>query len=114
MTTIVISRDNKNSYRYLTCMGHAGYGRRRLFGYEPDILCAAVSALVEGTLNSLEELGHEELEVSSNEETGFIRCKFPEQMHENSVFLIDSLIFNLENLSREYGQQYLQVHFEEV
>ena len=28
--------------------------------------------------------------------------------------LIDSMVFSLENLSREYGRKYLQVKFEEV
>ncbi len=95
-------------------MGHAGYARRRLFGESPDILCAAISALVIGTLNSLEELAGEKLAVTQNEATGFIRCDFGGPLQEKSSFLMDSLVFSLENLSKEYGRQYLQVKFEEV
>jgi uncharacterized protein YsxB (DUF464 family) len=95
-------------------MGHAGYAKRKLFGTEPDILCAAISALVIGTMNSLKELAGESLDVNMNEQTGFIKCDFTEALHEKSVFLMDSMVFSLENLSREYGEKYLQVKFEEV
>jgi hypothetical protein len=114
MTTIVIRKDNKKTYRGFTCMGHAGYAKRRLFGKEPDILCAAISALIISTMNSLEELAGESLNVTSNEETGFIKCDFENELHDNSVFLMDSLVFSLQNLSKEYGEKYLQVKFEEV
>ena len=95
-------------------MGHAGYAKRRLFGTEPDILCAAISALVISAMNSLEELAGEKLAVVQDEATGFIRCDFDGPLQEKSVFLMDSLVFSLENLSREYGEQYLQIKIEEV
>ncbi len=91
-------------------MGHAGYARKG----QPDILCAAISALVIGTVNSLEELAGEKLTLASDEPTGYIRCDFQGILQEKSGFLVDSMIFNLENLSREYGEKYLQVKFEEV
>ena len=114
MTTIIIRKDNKNSYRGFTCMGHAGYAKKKLFGKSPDILCAAISVLVISTMNSLEELAGEKLTVVSNEETGFIKCNFDSVLQERSVFLIDSMVFSLQNLSKGYGEQYLQVKFEEV
>ena len=95
-------------------MGHARYAKKRLFGNSPDILCAAISALVIGTVSSLEDLAGEKLTVTSNEETGFIKCDFGGPLQEKSIFLLDSMVFNLKNLSKEYGEQYLQVKFEEV
>ena len=91
-------------------MGHAGYAKKN----QPDVLCAAISALVIGTINSLDELAGERMNVSTNEDTGFIRCDFQDILHEKSSFLVDSMVFSLENLSREYGEKYLQVKFEEV
>lgn len=91
-------------------MGHAGYAKRG----KPDILCAAISALIIGTVNSLEELAGESLVVTENEETGFLKCDFEDILQEKSSFLMDSMVFCLENLSREYGGKYLQVKFEEV
>ena len=113
MTTIII-RKKDNTYSGFTCMGHAGYAKKRLFGHEPDILCAAISALVIGTMNSLKELAGEQLTANFNEETGFIKCDFESVLQDKSVFLMDSLVFTLQNLSKEYGEQYLQVNFEEV
>ena len=114
MTTITIRKDENNAYRGFICMGHAEYAKKHIFFREPDILCSAISVLVIGTINSLEELAGEKLTVSTNEETGFIKCDFESELQEKSVFLMDSMVFSLENLSREYGEQYLQVKFEEV
>ena len=91
-------------------MGHAGYAKKN----QPDVLCAAISALVIGTINSLEELAGEQMNVSTDEESGFIRCDFQDILQEKSSFLVDSMVFSLQNLSREYGEKYLQVKFEEV
>ena len=91
-------------------MGHAEYAKRG----RPDVLCAAISALTIGTVNSLEELAGERIAVTADESTGFLKCDFEGILQEKSGFLMDSMIFNLENLSREYGEKYLQVKFEEV
>ena len=110
MTRVVIQRDRTNAYRGFYCTGHAGYAKPG----QPDILCAAISALVIGTINSLEELAGERLSVDTDEDTGFIRCDFLDILQEKSSFLIDSMVFSLENMSREYGKKYLQVKIEEV
>ena len=114
MTTIVIRKDNQNSYQGFTCMGHAGYAKRRLFHREPDILCAAVSALTISLMNALQELADEKLKVTQNEETGFINCVFDGKLQEKSVFLMDSYVFSMKNLSSQYGEKYLTVKIEEV
>lgn len=110
MTTVVICKDQNGSYRGFYCMGHAEYARKG----QPDILCAAISALTIGTVNSLEELAGERLKTVQNEESGFLRCDFESTLQEKSSFLMDSMVFSLENISREYGGKYLQVKFEEV
>ena len=110
MTTVTIQRDHNQTYKGFTCIGHADYARKK----QPDILCAAISALVIGTINSLEELAGEKMVVATDEATGFIRCDFQGALQEKSSFLVDSMVFNLEGLSREYGEKYLQVKFEEV
>lgn len=91
-------------------MGHAGYAKRG----QPDIVCAAISVLTIGTVNSLQELAGEKLQIMADESTGFFRCDFESVLQEKSGFLLDSMIFSLENISREYGRKYLQVQFEEV
>ena len=91
-------------------MGHAEYAKKN----QPDILCSAISAIVIGTINALEELAGEKLTVTSEQKTGFIKCDFESILQEKSIFLLDSMVFTLQNLSKEYGAKYLQVKFEEV
>ena len=91
-------------------MGHAEYAKKG----KPDVLCAAISALTIGTVNSLEELAGEKLKTIQNEEAGFLRCDFESILQEKSSFLMDAMVFSLENISREYGDRYLQIKFEEV
>ncbi len=114
MTTIVIRKDSQNNYRGFYCMGHAGYAKKRLFAKSEDILCAAISVTVLNTVNSLTELAGEKLKIVENESTGFLKCDILEDLQERSVFLLDSMVFGLQNLQKEYGDQFLQVNFEEV
>lgn len=121
MTTIVIQKDSNNAYRSFYCMGHAQYAKKKPFWKKNsnnilggDILCAAISILVIGTINSLEELAGEKLKLTDNEEDGFIKCDFCGPLQEKSVFLMDSMVYSLEHLSQKYGEQYLQIRFEEV
>ena len=67
MTTVVICKDKDGLYKGFYCMGHALFAEEG----EPDILCAAVSALTIATINGLEELAGETFESVTNEETGF-------------------------------------------
>lgn len=116
MTTVIVYKNSSN-YKGFVCMGHAGYAKKRWFGgHEPDILCASVSTLVINTLNSMEEFTGEaeNMSLTTNEETGFIKCDFKDSLNEKSVLLLDAMIFGLQKLSEEYGTEYLQVKFEEV
>ena len=114
MTTVIIRKNSAGAYLGFTCMGHAGYAKRHLTYQEPDILCAAISAWTIGTINALQELAGEKLSVQTEETTGFLKCDVEGSLQEKSIFLLDTMVFSLENISREYGKQYLQVKFEEV
>ena len=113
MTTVTFYRKN-GIYKGFICFGHADYAKKHFFHKEPDILCSAISTLVFHTINSLQELAGEKLAIDTQEETGFVKCDFVSELQEKSIFLVDSFIFSLENIAREYGEQYLQVKFEEV
>ena len=110
MTTIIILKNGTGMYKGFTCFGHAGYASKG----KPDVLCSAISTLVINTINCLEELAGEQFSIATNEENGFIKCDFDMTLQEKSVFLLDSMIYGLQNLSMEYGEKYLLVKFEEV
>ena len=52
----------------------------------------------------MEELAGEKLNISQDEKTGFLKCDFESTLQEKSNFLMDSMTFSLENISREYGR----------
>ncbi len=115
MTTIIIRKNHEGVYRGFYCMGHADYAKKRFFGKEPDILCAAISMSVQSTVMALEEMVGEKFQLTQNEETGFLKCDFEaEVLQEKTVFLMDFLVYSLQKLSSQYGEQYLQVKIEEV
>ncbi|MBQ8822834.1 MAG: ribosomal-processing cysteine protease Prp [Lachnospiraceae bacterium] len=110
MTTITICKTAAGTYAGFHAFGHAEYVKRG----KPDILCSAISALVVNTINCMEELYGEKMKVATNEETGFIKCDFEGSLQKESIVLMDSMVFGLENLSKTYGKKFLQVKFEEV
>ncbi len=109
MTKIVICKDRNGAYRQLSCLGHAGFA-----SYGNDVVCASISVLVINTINALEQLAGEVFETFVNEEDGTICCDFTSPLQERSIFLLDTLVFGLQNIQKEYGKKYLQVKFEEV
>ncbi len=109
MTTVVFEKTPEGRYLSFTCMGHAGTAARG-----KDLLCCAISTLVTHTINGLSELACEEIKVTENEETGFIRCELLSEIGEASVLLLDALKLSLEELSGQYGTKYLQVRQEVV
>ncbi|MDO4513268.1 MAG: ribosomal-processing cysteine protease Prp [Lachnospiraceae bacterium] len=113
MTTVTLIRD-ANHYKEFYCFGHARKHHFWLTKDTQDIICASISVLVINTINSLEELAKEELSVTTNEETGFIRCVFEKEPSGEGDLLMDSLVLGLKSISKQYGENYLQVKFEEV
>lgn len=117
MTTVIIYHNSNKEYTGFTCMGHAGYAKKSIFGKQPDILCSAISTLTINTINSLEQLTNEKdnMKITTNEATGFIKCDFQQSVTKpESKVLLDAMVLGLTELSKEYGTKYLQVNFEEV
>ena len=91
MTTIIIRKNHEGIYRGFYCMGHAEYAKKRLFGKEPDILCAAISVTrTEYDQWRWTRLIGEKMQLTQNEETGFIKCDFENSIpQDKTVFLMD-------------------------
>ena len=110
MTTIVIEKSQDGSYRGFTCMGHAGYAKKG----SPDILCSAISALSISTVNGLEKAAGQKLDLSTNDETGFIRCIIKDAPGEGARCLMAAFEDSVVELSKQYGEKFLQIQFKEV
>lgn len=110
MTQITFHKTRAGEYRGFTCDGHAGYA-----AYGEDIVCAAISVLVINTINSLDEITEENMDVTINEDDGRIRCFFTDQpLKETSKVLVDSLVLGLTHIEKQYGKKHCKLHFKEV
>ena len=113
MTTIVIEKSKAGEYKGFICKGHAGYAMKG-----GDIVCASISVLVINTINSMEKLAKEDMNVAADEKAGLIRCKFNGALSEKGKLLMDSMVLGLSGIAEEYGRKrgkkYLVLNFEEV
>ena len=110
MTEVRIYKTKSGEYRKFICDGHAGYAE-----YGNDIVCAAISALVINTVNSLEEIAKEPIQVEADETAGRISCSFLKQpLQEASVVLMNSLTLGLSHIAAQYGKKHCKLTFEEV
>ena len=109
MTTIVIYRSRKGSYKGFCCMGHAEYD---VSG--KDIICSAVSALVINTINSVEQFTTDKFTLDTDHEEGLIRFTLEEDYSQSSLLLLRSLVLGLQGIQQNYGTEYIMLKFKEV
>ncbi len=110
MTKVQIFITRDGHYRSFSCQGHTDYSREGA-----DIVCAGVSAIVINTINCLEDLLHERIEVDYDEEEGGdIVCNFLEDPGEKGQFLVDCMIHGFDWIIQQYGRKYLNYEIKEV
>ena len=109
MTTITFHKTKSGEYTGFTCSGHAGFD-----AYGKDIVCASVSVLVINTINSLEEIVHEDIKVEADENSGYIACEFKAPLKESSKVLVASLELGISQIVKQYGENYCKLKYEEV
>ena len=107
MTNITVYTQNDLNIGFKV-FGHSGYDEAG-----KDIVCAGISALTINFINSIEEFMDDRFVVKTNEEDGMIDFKFEETPSKESQTLIDSLVFGLENLEKEY-KDFISLEFREV
>lgn len=107
MINITVKKRN-GSYLDFLSRGHAGYAEEG-----QDIVCAAVSALIITTVNSLDEFTDEKIEV--DEDDGYVSIHFKTNPNtERGKLLMDSLILGLTEIEHSYNNRYLAVKVKEV
>ena len=83
--------------------GHADYADEG-----EDIVCAAVSALVINTINSIEEFTEDAFTCDCSD--GQIRSwEFTSDVSADSDLLMDALWLGLTNIMKSYGEEYIKV-----
>ena len=108
MITVVISKHN-NEYKGITLDGHAGFADK---GY--DIVCAAVSVLVINTINSIEQFTDDAFSGDAAEDGGHISFSFTDTISDSSRLLLDSMLLGLDQIQKQYGDEYISLQYKEV
>ena len=106
MITIKVRKKN-GSYEEFISKGHAGYAEAG-----QDIVCAAVSALIINTVNSLEKFTDDNFDV--HEKDGFVSIHFRNNLSERAMLLMDSLLLGLTEIAGSYNNRYLTVKVKEA
>ena len=83
--------------------GHAGYAE-----HGQDIVCAAVSALVINTINSVEQFTQDVFSLEQDEESGTIEFHVTSEISDESKLLLNSLFLGLSGIQEDYGQEFIK------
>ncbi|MCR4989864.1 MAG: ribosomal-processing cysteine protease Prp [Lachnospiraceae bacterium] len=107
--TKVTFYENNGRYTGFKAEGHAGFADKG-----SDIVCSSISILVINTVNSLEELCNERMDVREDEEKGLISMDLCNTWSDDAQLLLRSLKLGLDRISEEYGKKHLKVITKEV
>lgn len=110
MTKVTFYQDSNGVVIGFDAWDHAGYANAG-----EDIICAAVSALVLNTINSIEAFTSDVFTADVKEEDGRIEFRLKQKPSDDATLLLKSLILGLQGIeNEEENMQYIDVIFEEV
>ncbi len=110
MIKATIYKTDRHEYAGFDISGHAEYSESG-----SDIVCAAVSAIVINTINSIDKFTDDKTNCVSDEESGAIEFRFGQIPSHDASLLLDSMVLGLEQIedSSEY-EPYIDIIFKEV
>jgi uncharacterized protein YsxB (DUF464 family) len=88
--------------------GHAGFAKKG-----EDIVCAAVSVLVINTINAIQALTDDKIDLHTDEKTGEIRFSFIGTPSDKATLLMATLDLGLTGIYEEYSGKYLKIEYAE-
>lgn len=105
MISVSILRSDDDSIHGFEVKGHANYAEAGR-----DIVCAGVSAVTVGTVNSIEALTG--VVMKSKMKNGFLSASLPEDVEakagERVQLLLSSMLIMLQSIEMSYGK-YIQI-----
>lgn len=110
MTTVTVFRRPDGSLSGFDCRGHAEYADAG-----EDIVCAAVSALTQGTLNGLLNVLKAPVDYRIDEKDGILTASLgdvPEGKRAGAQLLLETLASALQMIEADYAR-FIRVIFKE-
>ena len=110
MTTVTVFRRPDGSLSGFDCRGHANYADAG-----EDIVCAAISALTQGTLNGLLNVLQAPVDYRIDEKDGILTASLgevPEGKRAGAQLLLETLVSALQSIEADYAR-FLRVIFKE-
>ena len=110
MTTVTVFRRPDGSLSGFDCRGHANYADAG-----EDIVCAAISALTQGTLNGLLNVLQAPVDYRIDEKDGILTASLgevPEGKRAGAQLLLETLASALQMIEADYAR-FLRVIFKE-
>lgn len=104
MIKVTIYKDTDNLITGFKVLGHANYAKKG-----SDIVCAAVSALVINTINSIEQFTSDTFDLKQDEDKGLIEFHLVRPISNNGTLLLNSLAFGLQGIAKEYKGKYITI-----
>lgn len=100
MIQVQVRRDLHGRIRHFSVRGHADYAE-----HGQDLLCAAISSLVQNGVNAPEALLGVQLPAKSTE--GWVESEVPElsaDLEEKVQLLLESMVYGLRSWAEEYPE----------
>jgi len=104
MTKISFIYDERSRVTGFEFKGHAGYGEAGT-----DIVCAAISALVFTTMNSIEAFSKTAFEGEQDKDKGRIYFRLTDEPDREALVLLGSLKLGVEQIQKSYGKKYIRI-----
>ncbi len=104
MINVSVYHNAENLITGFKVTGHADYSE-----YGSDIVCAAVSALVINTINSINHFTSDKFRLDQDEHKGYIEFHVMNEVSGNSNLLLSSLVLGLQGVAEEYTDQYIRL-----
>lgn len=102
MIKIKIFRDNAKNICSFEVSGHAGFAKKGA-----DIICSAVSALTQTTVQGLKMVAGIEIQYKVDQ-SGYLDCKLPKNLDEKqrqmSTAILETMYIGLKNLEQSYSK----------
>ena len=101
MTTVIVEKQNERIVR-VTCDGHTGYGVEG-----EDIVCAALSSVVQTALMGLLRIANVAVNYEVNEQEGYLMMELPQNLTERESdtcsVILDTMLLGVMDLHEGYS-----------